>query len=84
MVAKETNQITVTKETKDNKITSPWVTKKQLADYFQCSSRQIYDLKKERKIPYNKALRRYNVHDCDRALKKWELKSVADYDSHSE
>jgi hypothetical protein len=84
MGKKETNQITIQKETKDIKITSPWLTKQELADYYKCSTRQIYDLKRERKIPYNKALRKYNVNDCDRALKRFEIKGVGDYQSFSE
>ena len=77
----------VNKEPKDsnnNKFISPWLTKEELAAYYKCSPRQIYDLKRERKIPYNKALRRYNVHDCDKALGRFTIKAVGDYQSHSE
>ena len=62
-----------------SKIVSPWMTKQQIADYFQKSIRTISNLKRRRVIPYNKALGRYNVNDCERALKKWEIKSIGDF-----
>ena len=71
-------------ETKDNnKIASPWFTKQELADYWKCSVRHITDLKRERKIPYCKALRRYNVNACEKAMERFTIKALGDYQSFS-
>lgn len=72
------------KQTKDNnKIASPWLTKQELADYYKCSIRHITNLKRKRIIPYCKALRRYNINFCDKAMDKFTVKAVGEYQSFS-
>jgi hypothetical protein len=66
-------------------IQSPWLDKHGIAIYLGgISIRKVYDLRREKKIPYNKALRRYHIHECDKALGRFTQKAIGDYQSHSE
>lgn len=71
-------------EANNHNIISPWFTKKEIANYFQKSIRTISNLKRKRIISYKKALGRYNVHDCERALKRYEIRSIGDFQSCAE
>lgn len=66
-------------ETGRAKDDSPWRDKKGIAEHLVCSVRHITDLQKGKKIPFVKSGRflRFNIHDCDKALKTLEIKSVA-------
>ncbi len=64
--------------TQTTKVDSPWRDKTGIAHYLGCSVRHITALQKRRAIPFVRFGRfvRFNIHDCDRALKVLELKSV--------
>jgi hypothetical protein len=66
---------------KPNPIVSPWLKKHEYAKYRRCSVRHITDLMNERKIPFHKDGREllFNIHKCDRAMEKFEVKSVEQY-----
>jgi len=65
---------------------SSWTDKDGIAAHFGCSVRHIGNLTKTRKLPYVKLGRivRFNVADCERAVKAFEVKSVGCFQSFSE
>lgn len=60
-------------------VDSPWRDKKGIADYLGYSERYVTDLQRSKKIPFEKVGRsvRFNIHDVDKALKAFEIKSIA-------
>jgi hypothetical protein len=72
--------------TEEEKTNSSWKNKHGIAAHFGCSVRHIGNLTKTRRLPYVKLGRivRFNVTDCERAIKAFEVKSVGSFDSFSE
>jgi excisionase family DNA binding protein len=68
------------------KANGDWTNKQGIAARYGCSLRHIGNLTKTRKLPYVKLGRivRFNVADCDRAIKAFEIKSVGSFQSFSE
>jgi hypothetical protein len=65
---------------------SGWTNKYGIAAHFGCSVRHIGNLTKTRRLPYVKLGRivRFNVTDCERAIRAFEVKSVGSFQSFSE
>ncbi len=55
-----------------------WRTKKAIAEHFSISIRTVTNLMRKRVLPYSALGRsvRFDVIDCDKAVKALELKSV--------
>jgi hypothetical protein len=73
-------------ENKTDNTASPWVDKEGIAARYDYCIRHVTNLMRRRKIPYCKdgKVVRFNINDCDRALRKFEVGSVGDYRSFSE
>jgi hypothetical protein len=69
-----------------SKSESNWTGKAGIAAHFRCSIRHIGNQMRSRRIPYVKLGRivRFNIPDCERAIKVFEVKCVGDFQSFSE
>ena len=69
-----------------SKSESNWTDKAGIAAHFRCSVRHIGNQMRSRRIPYVKLGRivRFNIPDCERAIKAFEVKCVGDFQSFSE
>jgi excisionase family DNA binding protein len=69
-----------------SKAKKPWIDKKAIASHFGCSVRHIGNLTRSRKLPYIKLGRlvRFDVDDCDKAIRAFEVKSVGSFQSFSQ
>jgi len=57
-----------------------WLTKKEISAYFGWSIRQTTNLVRQRKLPFcrpSKRCIRFNLKDCEAAMKAFEVKNVA-------
>jgi excisionase family DNA binding protein len=56
----------------------PWQNKKQLADYYGCSTRTIENLMRGGVLPFVRIRRfiRFNVIECDRVMEKYKQRSA--------